>query len=59
MDDVEWPLVTVEFDSLRGHPMDGIYEVHILIISNIYNLTRSLQFIDTPVCGVDLTRPGY
>jgi hypothetical protein len=31
MDDVEWPLVTVEFDSLRGHPMDGIYEVHILI----------------------------
>ncbi|CCA76328.1 hypothetical protein PIIN_11894 [Serendipita indica DSM 11827] len=26
MDDVEWPLLTVEFNSLRDHPMDGIYE---------------------------------
>jgi hypothetical protein len=27
MEDVEWPLLTVEFNSLRGHQMDGIYEV--------------------------------
>ncbi|KIM23876.1 hypothetical protein M408DRAFT_332078, partial [Serendipita vermifera MAFF 305830] len=26
MEDVEWPLLTVEFNSLRGHQMDGIYE---------------------------------
>jgi len=27
MSEVEWPLLTVEFNSLRGHKMDGIYEV--------------------------------
>ena len=27
MDEVDWPLLTVEFNSLRGHRMDGIYEV--------------------------------
>ncbi|KIM23880.1 hypothetical protein M408DRAFT_332082 [Serendipita vermifera MAFF 305830] len=26
MEDIEWPLLTVEFNSLRGHQMDGIYE---------------------------------
>lgn len=26
MKDVEWPLLTVEFNSLRGHQMDGVYE---------------------------------
>ena len=25
--EVDWPLLTVEFNSLRGHRMDGIYEV--------------------------------
>jgi hypothetical protein len=30
MDDVEWPLLAVEFNSLRGHQMDGVYEVRIL-----------------------------
>jgi hypothetical protein len=29
MEDVEWPLLTVEFNSLRGYQMDGIYEVRI------------------------------
>ena len=27
MSEVDWPLLTVEFNSLRGHRMDGIYEV--------------------------------
>ena len=27
MSEVDWPLLTVEFISLRGHQMDGIYEV--------------------------------
>ena len=27
MSRIEWPLLTVEFISLRGHQMDGIYEV--------------------------------
>ena len=27
MGEADWPLLTVEFDSLRGHRMDGIYEV--------------------------------
>ena len=27
MSEVDWPLLTVEFSSLRGHRMDGIYEV--------------------------------
>jgi len=27
MSEVDWPLLTVEFNSLRGHKMDGIYEV--------------------------------
>ena len=27
MSEVDWPLLTVEFNSLRGHPMDGIFEV--------------------------------
>jgi hypothetical protein len=36
MDDVEWPLLTVEFDSLRGHQIDGAYEVCILAGKEIY-----------------------
>ena len=27
MSEVDWPLLTVEFNSLRGRQMDGIYEV--------------------------------
>ena len=27
MSEVDWPLLTVEFTSLRGHRVDGIYEV--------------------------------
>ena len=27
MSEADWPLLTVEFNSLRGHQMDGIYEV--------------------------------
>ena len=27
MNEGDWPLLTVEFNSLRGHQMDGIYEV--------------------------------
>ena len=27
MSGVNWPLLTVEFKSLRGRQMDGIYEV--------------------------------
>ena len=27
MSEVDWPLLTVEFNSLHGHQMDGIYEV--------------------------------
>jgi hypothetical protein len=27
MGEVDWPLLTVEFNSLRGHRMDSIYEV--------------------------------
>jgi len=27
MSEVDWPLLTVEFNSLRGHKTDGIYEV--------------------------------
>ena len=27
MSEVDWLLLTVEFNSLRGHRMDGIYEV--------------------------------
>ena len=27
--EVDWPLLTVEFNSLRGHQMDGIYEVRV------------------------------
>jgi len=27
MSEVDWPLLTVEFNSLRGHRIDGIYEV--------------------------------
>ena len=27
MSESDWPLLTVEFNSLRSHPMDGIYEV--------------------------------
>jgi len=27
MSEVDWPLLTVEFNSLRGHRMDGVYEV--------------------------------
>ena len=27
MSEVDWPLLTVEFNTLRGHRMDGIYEV--------------------------------
>ena len=27
MSEIDWPLLTVEFKSLRGHRMDGIYEV--------------------------------
>ena len=27
MSEVDWPLLTVEFNSLRSHQIDGIYEV--------------------------------
>ena len=27
MSKVDWPLLTVEFESLRGRLLDGIYEV--------------------------------
>ena len=27
MSEVDWPLLTVEFNSMRDHQMDGIYEV--------------------------------
>ena len=27
MSEVDWPLLTVEFNSLRGHRMDDVYEV--------------------------------
>ena len=27
MNEIDWPLITVEFNSLHSHPMDGIYEV--------------------------------
>jgi hypothetical protein len=33
MSEVEWPLLTVEFNSLRGRRMDGIYEVRVNILS--------------------------
>lgn len=36
MDDVEWPLLAVEFNSLRGHQMDGVYEVCVLASKRIY-----------------------
>jgi hypothetical protein len=47
MEDVEWPLLTVEFNSLRGHQMDGIYEVYSpfargIVYSHIYSLLISL-----------------
>jgi hypothetical protein len=35
MDDFEWPLLAVEFNSLRGHQMDGVYEVCILVGNRI------------------------
>lgn len=38
MEDIEWPLLTVEFNSLRGHQMDGIYEV--LICHLVYPLAE-------------------
>ena len=34
MSEVDWPLLTVEFNSLRGHRMDGIYEVHCNTLTN-------------------------
>ena len=27
MSEVDWPLLSVEFNSLRGHQINGIYEV--------------------------------
>jgi len=33
MSEKDWPLLTVEFNSLRGHRMDGIYEVRVNILS--------------------------
>ena len=33
MSEVEWPLLTVEFNSLRGHRLDGIYEVRFNTLS--------------------------
>jgi hypothetical protein len=34
MSEVDWPLLTVEFNSLRGHKMDGIYEVRYNVLTD-------------------------
>ena len=33
MSEVDWPLLTVEFNSFRGRRMDGIYEVRVNTLS--------------------------
>jgi hypothetical protein len=34
MSEADWPLLTVEFNSLRGHIMDGIYEVRYNVLTS-------------------------
>ena len=38
MSEVDWPLLTVEFNSLRGHQMDGIYEVRDATMSDFSHM---------------------
>ena len=42
MSEVDWPLLTVEFNSLRGRPMDGIYEVR---DNSMPNFSHPLMFM--------------
>jgi hypothetical protein len=49
MSEVDWPLLTVEFNSLRGHKMDGIYEVRYNVLTDLPFADSNLQFIDLPV----------
>jgi hypothetical protein len=49
MTGVDWPLLTVEFNSLRGHRMDGIYEVRYNVLTDLPFADSNLQFIDLPV----------
>jgi hypothetical protein len=49
MSEVDWPLLTVEFNSLRGHRMDGIYEVRYNVLTALPFADSYLQFIDLPV----------
>jgi len=49
MSEVDWPLLTIEFNSLRGHKLDGIYEVGRNALRSFPVADPHIQFIDLPV----------